>query len=215
MYIYKIVNKINGKEYIGKTQKTLEERWIRHLTDSRRTNTKLYNAIRKYGSENFEMCVVEYTGSVTREYLNDRERYWINIIDPEYNMTKGGDGGWINDQSGRTWKIKDTSKMKGKKTITTKVLAGRAKVSGGNNYQSTHRIHTPWGVFETWTESIECAKQLKQAGRQDVVTDGGTLRKYCTEEIILSKEGRRTFPSWRGRNTKLLGFYIEEKHEQN
>ena len=30
-YIYKITNNINGKVYIGKTTKTVEERWKGHL----------------------------------------------------------------------------------------------------------------------------------------------------------------------------------------
>lgn len=29
-YIYKITNQINGKSYIGKTERTVEERWKNH-----------------------------------------------------------------------------------------------------------------------------------------------------------------------------------------
>lgn len=211
MYIYKIVNNLDGKEYVGKTAKTIQERWKRHLADCKRGKTKLYNAIKKYGMENFDIYVIEYTGPICRDQLNDREKYWIEILEPEYNMTSGGDGGWIHDQTGNTWIIKDTSNMKGKKTVTDKVIAGRIRTSGGNNYQCTYLIHTPWGVFDTWLDSIERAKQLRADGRKDVITDCNTLRKYCMNDITLSKEGRRTFPEWRGRSTKSLGFYIEEK----
>lgn len=51
-YIYKITNKINGKVYIGKTTKTVQERWKEHLRESRTErseNRPLYRAIRKYG----------------------------------------------------------------------------------------------------------------------------------------------------------------------
>ena len=33
-YIYKIVNKINGKIYIGKTTYTTTHRWIQHISAS-------------------------------------------------------------------------------------------------------------------------------------------------------------------------------------
>lgn len=215
MYIYKIVNQINGKIYVGKTQKTIDERWKRHIADSKYTNTKLYNSMRKYGIDNFRVIVVEDVGEVTREDLNLREQYWIEAIQPEYNMTVGGDGGRINDQTGKRWKVKDTSKMRGKKTVTEKVEQGWLKNSGANNYQSIYRIHTPWGLFDTWTEGIARAKELSILGRRDVITDPSTLRKYCMTDVMLSREGRRTFPAWRGKSTRSLGFFIEGKYEQN
>ncbi len=59
-YVYRIENKINGKFYIGKTSKTIDERWKRHKYDCnyKKDNTRLYNALRKYGYENFEINVI-------------------------------------------------------------------------------------------------------------------------------------------------------------
>lgn len=212
MYIYVISNKLNGKTYVGKTtQPSIQHRWMSHIRDSARGKTRLYNAIKKYGIDQFEIYVMESTGVVSREQLNKREIYWIEVLEPEYNMTKGGDGGWIHDQTGNHWKVKDTSRMKNKKTITPKVIAGRLKNSGSNNYQSRYFIHTPWGVFETWTEAIKTASQLKARGCEDVITDSNTLRKYCLNDLTLSLEGRRIRPMWRGKSTRSLGFFVEEK----
>lgn len=214
MFIYRIVNKINGKEYVGKTEKPdVLLRWKRHLADCSRHNTKLYNAIKKYGSENFEIFPMEQTGKVSRDKLNERERYWIEVLAPEYNMTKGGDGGWINDQTGKTWKIKDTSKMKKPKTVTEKVLEGRKKIKGGNNYQSKYFIFTPWGKFETWSEAAAAARREKDKGNNYVITNSNTLKKYCLDDIRLNVEGRRTPKNWRGKSTKELGFFVKDKDE--
>lgn len=214
MFIYQITNKINGKRYVGKTsKKTIQDRWKTHLSDSKRSNTKLYNAIKKYGGENFSIDVFEQTGNVSREKLNERERYWIEVLEPEYNMTKGGDGGWINDQTGKRWKIKDTSNMRGKKTVTDKVIEGRKKISSKNNYQSKYKIFTPWGCFYTWNDVIIKAKQLKQSGYNKVICNVKTLQIYCLDNVLLNKEGRRTVPEWRGKFTKDLGFYVENKIE--
>lgn len=95
-YIYKITNKINGKMYIGKTVRTIEERWKEHLRDiNRRSFEKrpLYNAMNKYGSENFYIEQIEEVKDVNN--LNDRECFWIETLGTfknGYNATKGGDG---------------------------------------------------------------------------------------------------------------------------
>lgn len=94
-YIYKITNQINGKAYIGKTLLTIEQRWKQHISDSfkkRCEKRPLYDAINKYGVENFTIEIIE---NCSPECINDRERYWIEHFKTfkyGYNATKGGDG---------------------------------------------------------------------------------------------------------------------------
>lgn len=94
-YIYQITNKLNGKIYIGKTLRTIEERWKEHCKDYNKTyNEKrpLYDAIRKYGIQNFEISLVE---EVDEKEINEKEKYWIELLGSfkyGYNATKGGDG---------------------------------------------------------------------------------------------------------------------------
>ena len=214
MYIYKIENKINGKIYIGKTEKyNPQDRWKSHCRDFKNKNTKLYNAFKKYGIDNFNFYTIEYTGKVTRQRLNEREIYWIEVLSPEYNMTKGGDGGHIHSQLGKKWNIKDTRNMKKPKTVTEKVLQGRKKISGGSNYQSKYDIYTPWGTFNTWLEASKSAKELKKSGNKLVIVNQKTLKQYCLQDIILNVEGRRTPAAWRGKSTKSLGFFAKVKYE--
>lgn len=94
-YIYKIVNDINNKVYIGKTEKTIQKRFNEHLADSKKRRTEhrpLYNAINKYGAEHFQILLIE---EVEREKASEREIYWINKYNSYkvgYNATLGGDG---------------------------------------------------------------------------------------------------------------------------
>lgn len=94
-YIYKITNKVNNKAYIGKTTKTVQERWKEHLRDSKRrryANRPLYKAIRKYGADGFTIETLEEVGL---ENLSEREMYWIEYFhtySDGYNATVGGDG---------------------------------------------------------------------------------------------------------------------------
>lgn len=85
--IYLITNNINGKRYIGKTLKSLEERWYQHCKNAEYgSETYLYRSMRKYGSENFK---IEYL----QDGLDEEEILCIEQFLPEYNLTKGGTGG--------------------------------------------------------------------------------------------------------------------------
>lgn len=103
-YIYKIVNKTNGKIYIGKTTYTIAYRWIQHISAATSDKEKddynylLHKAIRKYGVDNFVIEVVEEVEDELK--LSSREMYWIShynscILEEDsngYNMTYGGEG---------------------------------------------------------------------------------------------------------------------------
>ena len=92
-YIYQIVNDINNKVYIGKTQFSLEKRFKEHCHDAFARNKEqrpLYNAMRKYGIEHFHIELLEETDNP-----EEREKYWIEqkrSFKYGYNATKGGDG---------------------------------------------------------------------------------------------------------------------------
>jgi hypothetical protein len=98
--IYKITNKINGKVYIGKTSLTIEKRFKEHINDSKRFRCEkrpLYDAMNKYGVENF--IIEEVETNITDEDINDKEQYYIKIYNSYigfdnsngYNATLGGD----------------------------------------------------------------------------------------------------------------------------
>ena len=103
-YIYKIVNKTNGKIYIGKTTYTIACRWIQHISAATSNKEKddynylLHKAIRKYGVDNFVVEVIEEIEDELQ--LSSREMYWISyynscILEEDsngYNMTYGGEG---------------------------------------------------------------------------------------------------------------------------
>lgn len=96
--IYKIRNKINDKLYIGQTTFDIEKRFKEHVNRAKNEldiNRPIYNAMRKYGIENFYIELVET--NLTKNQANERERYWISYYDTfygnGYNATEGGDNG--------------------------------------------------------------------------------------------------------------------------
>jgi len=107
MFLYKITNIVNQKCYVGFTSISIEDRFATHLRNSnyKRCSQKIYNAIRKYGKENF---IVEqiYSG----EDALEKENYFIKYYCAEYNMAEGGNK--PPSQKGRTGKMSEATKEK-------------------------------------------------------------------------------------------------------
>lgn len=89
--IYLITNKINGKKYVGMSNK-ISRRFCEHKSRSSIANktTILYKAFRKYSICNFSFEILEIVESV--DLLEEAEIRWISKLKPEYNMNKGGKG---------------------------------------------------------------------------------------------------------------------------
>lgn len=95
-YVYKIINSINNKIYIGQTVNKIEYRLQEHWHASVKNKDKsvLHVAMRKYGKETFNIELIEEVDIIN---LSDRERYWIDYYKATdrnigYNITVGGEG---------------------------------------------------------------------------------------------------------------------------
>ena len=91
-YIYKIINKINQKIYIGKSKHAVEK-----SQQYFGSGILIVAAIKKYGKKNFSKKILE-KDIQSDDILNEREIYWIRRFrstnrDVGYNRTSGGDGG--------------------------------------------------------------------------------------------------------------------------
>lgn len=96
--IYRHINKINNKSYIGLTKQEPAKRWQNGLGYNL-TQPLFFNAIKKYGWENFTHEILE-DNIDSFEEATSRETFWIDtyhtwIKDPNclgYNLTRGGEG---------------------------------------------------------------------------------------------------------------------------
>ena len=89
--VYVHINKINGKMYIGQTHMKPEYRW--NGGRSYKTSTYFYNAIQKYGWDNFEHKII--ASNLTLEEANSLEKLLIAKYDTTnhrngYNLMSGG-----------------------------------------------------------------------------------------------------------------------------
>jgi group I intron endonuclease len=112
--IYRIINKTDGKSYVGQYCKdNPRQRFTNHKSRARNeaSTEYIYRAIRKHGVENFDFTLVCVCKN---EELNDLEVKYIKEFDTfgenGYNMTSGGQG--VRD-------LKHTPETKEKLRITS------------------------------------------------------------------------------------------------
>lgn len=93
--VYAIRNKMNNKSYIGWTTNFIDRK-SRHLRCAKKgTNTRLYDAIRRYGKENFEWIILfDNLGGVEDCLMMEQRMIFLfDTFNNGYNGTKGGTGG--------------------------------------------------------------------------------------------------------------------------
>jgi group I intron endonuclease len=131
--IYKLVNIINNKIYVGQTYLSLEDRFGKGYKGC----YYLENAIKKYGKENFKyeiLCLC--SDQDTANYL---EKYYIEELDSRnhsigYNIREGGSNSKISEEtkkkmsvSAKGRKLSDEHKNKIAKTRTGQKHTDRTK----------------------------------------------------------------------------------------
>jgi len=86
--IYEIRNTTNNKRYVGSTvsgnrRKSLH---FHSLRKGKHHSRYLQNAFNKYGEGVFFFSIIE--DDIPQDYLIEREQYWLDKLQPEYNIAK-------------------------------------------------------------------------------------------------------------------------------
>lgn len=147
MIIYGIVNLVNGKRYIGQTTKTFNERYnfkgegverVLGYLEFRENKTDFYNdklyyndhllkAIRKHGTENFKVEILDTAKTI--EELNTKEMYWINYFKSNIDGYNHCDGGSNN----KGWKMSSATRKH-----LSKIRKGKMAGTNNPNYGKKH-----------------------------------------------------------------------------
>ena len=125
-YVYAHINKKNFHVYIGITQ-NIKNRWAGN-GKSYKSCRKFYNAILKYGWDNFEHVIL--INSVNRKFACQMERVLIALFKSQnmcYNISEGGEGNY-GVQHTDTFKANVSARFKG----VPKSAEHRLKISIGN-----------------------------------------------------------------------------------
>ena len=211
--IYKVVNKIDGKCYIGQTTKKLKNRKLEHfyISNKKNTNSYFHNAIRKYGEENFEWKVIEECE--TKNELDEMEYHYIkqyNTFAPGgYNLTWGGYGiyGYIHNDKTKEkisktslecWKNPEYRKKVITKERNKKIAKTMSKI-----------------LIKNWKNPKWRDKQIKLIKN---ATNTAKYKEFCRKRMIelyknpneRIEQGKRVSQNWLVINP--LGVYLKVKN---
>lgn len=85
--VFRLVNQINGKSYVGSSINLSNTFSIYYSLTSLKREVKgsiiIYRALLKYGYSNFSLDILEYCEP---DLLIKREQYYVDLFKPEYNI---------------------------------------------------------------------------------------------------------------------------------
>lgn len=175
-YVYLVTNTINGKQYVGKTIKSIAKRWDDHCHASNRGSKLLFHtAIRKYGSDVF--VIKEVYESSNEDDLLLFEIDLITKLETNisgYNMTSGGEG-----TGGR---------------ILSKISKSKISSAAKRSWQKNRSGHK---MSEEAKKNISEAMRKSWAGRKDRSRKGKPVSEETKRKI---SEAMKT--SWEKRKSK-------------
>ncbi|AUR97704.1 coil containing protein [Vibrio phage 1.244.A._10N.261.54.C3] len=154
--VYRHTNTVNGKQYVGITKRSMQERWKEHVYSAFRENSvnAFHCAIRKYGVNAFEHEILYVDDLRDYSVLEKFEREYIvesNCLAPNgYNMTEGG-GGTLG------FKFSDDQKERLSSTHRESYQNGRVPPMAGRTHSAETKEH--WssvrsGVVQEHTRSL-------------------------------------------------------------
>jgi len=175
--IYKIVNLINSKVYIGFAS-NFNARITQHKRNYKKYNSKLYYACRKYGIESFSFEII-YQSLDSDHCKNVMENYFIesyNSYYEGYNMTFGGDG-----TLGRYW----TEEQKRKASIKNK---GAISPNKGKTYEELYGSEKAAEKIKKFSETYKKTAALKPKKEKPKRQPYGKERVGFTYEELFGEE---------------------------
>ena len=192
-YIYKIINTVNNKIYIGKTEETIERRLYEHklCVKTGSKQSRLYSAMKHYGVDKF--IVEELDHSDSSEELCEKEKYWIkklNSQDPKvgYNIAPGGEGGFTWSAKGYVTMNKDNKNTFVKPENVNDYLENGWNL-GGKKLKLDSKKVRPSSVEQSADDSRRRGLWINNGEKQirvlpdelQIYLNNGWVRGYCEE----------------------------------
>lgn len=172
--IYRILNLVNGKRYIG-SAKDLRDRWSLHRSTLRagtHANRHLQFAWRKYGEQSFRFEVLFFCLEVD---LKDQEQVFLDLIPhPDY-YNIGRDARRVNVGPAHNKGVPCSEEQKARITVTLKAFyethpEERARISTqrlGTTMTGDARGKISAGLKKSWDRG-ERARQMSPEARQNM-----------------------------------------------
>lgn len=220
--VYLHTNKINGKVYVGVTKHNMMHRWKKHLRKAKiqkelGLNNYFYNAINKYGADNWDHALLEVVEGAEQDAFNAEDK-WIDHYEsynPEkgYNSKRKGPNGKFEHSEATRAKIsakvsaisQDPERRAKQSQIMKEWLANNPNPFLGKNHteetkeklrQATKTYYKDHpNPFAGKTHTEETKTKMKEASRKRVsdpswVSPGKFKSRETIEKIAAAKRGK-------------------------
>lgn len=179
-FVYRWINKINGKDYLGSTSNaksrlsTYYDRYSLNLTDM-----PIYKAILKYGHSNFIFEIIEYCEP---QEAIQREQYYLDLFDFDYNILEKA-----NSSLGYKHTSETISKMKGRKNLlgykhTEETLAKLRE----NQTNKNHSVEKKEKMRTVWAErKLNSSLNLNDSTQENNLLTPHKERKKIKGKIVV------------------------------
>ena len=207
--IYKIVNNVNGLVYIGCTINSLTQRFNEHLYRCFKTDykSKLYNSIKKYGTENFSIELIE---ECELNVIYETEKKYVEMYDSYnngLNSTLGGEGclGYTHSPEIRQKISENVKNGKSHKGKSYDILYGDK--ASEEREKRRLSVKNSWGLIseEDKLNRINKGKETKQKKSKYGVDLVREIKQKINEGLTI-KEFKKSYPNVRP------NFYYELKN---
>jgi group I intron endonuclease len=130
--------------YVGQTTQSIEARWGQHISDRRRKNHHLHNAINAHGKDAFDAVVLHQ--AFDRPELNQMEiaaiwRHESNKREFGYNDSAGGEGGTPSAETRAKMSLAKTAKKQSAEHVRKRAIAqtGEKNWAFGKTFSHEYR----------------------------------------------------------------------------
>ena len=183
-FLYRIVNKINGKVYIGQAL-DVPKRWYDHRKafKANRPTQIIHHALIKYGLDNFEFEII--ASCKTQDDTNNTETELVKQYDSfignggGYNATLGG----MNAPKTEEWKQKISQILMGHEVSQE----ARDKISQGN----TGKVRSD--EFKKNVSAFHAGKEVSEKTRQllSEINTGKEMLKETRQKLSEINKGKK------------------------
>lgn len=188
--VYKVINKVNGRIYIGKT-KDLNRRLTEHRRHAQKDKSPFHDDVLKFGFENFDVEILEESDPENLDLLEVkyikqyRDEFGKDLL---YNICKGGTGGQTHDVTGANNPMYGRKVSPEHKAHLSEMLTGRKKPDGfgekvskalkgkKKSPEAVAKKSTPITVFDLAEKTLLKFSSIAEMRRQ-IRADITTLRK--------------------------------------
>lgn len=196
--VYLWTNKINGKRYIGSSV-NLSSRFRNYFNLSYLTSFKdimvIYRALLAYGFNNFTLEILEYCDP---SVLLEREQYYIDLLNPEYNVLKiAGSRLGVKHTLETIGKIKAGALNRSKEAIAKNLKHIKNLNSSQEHKEHLIKLNTslehiaktahPVEVFDTLNGESQYFRSITQAAMFFEVRPENIRRHILKEKLFLDR----------------------------